>query len=418
MADLMAALRLQLSRQVAHWTFAAAELEELDELAPAAAWRELEQYLGVTVRRKLAESSDRLEKHGALLRAALQAAGSLPELKDVERLLIGFRRQYLRTETTLEFFADAIRTRTDATLGGLLRACDSISYRSMSAVLDRLEKDTPVVLSYLDRGLGASILKAGLRLWDGTDSPVAAIKVTRHNLCQPTSVLHESGHQVAHLTGWTEEMAAVYRSRLGGAPGVADEWAAWTSEIVADAHAFVHAGFAAVATLHDVVAGESSMVFRHLPGDPHPIAYLRVLLGVEMCRQSYGAGPWDDMAWAWAELHPLERAGEEAGALIRASLPILARAADLCLHQPMRGFRGRSISDLVNPDRVRPSTLEEMERKVGVALFTSTHWVWTESLRLLALTGWRMATAPERAVDFMKQQQAWMLRLGGTAQAA
>lgn len=418
MADLIAALRQQLSRQVAHWTDAASRLAELDELAPAEAWRQLEQYLGLTVRRQLLESSERLERRGALLRTALGAASSRAELESVHRLLVDFRRQYLRTETTLEFFAHAIRTRTDAVLGALLRACDTLAYRSMTTVLDQLDKSAPVVLTYLDCGLGASILKAGLRLWDGTDCPVAAIKVTRHNLPRPTSILHESGHQVAHLTGWTGELAATYRSRLAETPEVANAWADWVSEIVADAHAFVHAGFAAVAALCDVVDGEDAVVFRHLPGDPHPIAYLRVLLGVEMCRQSFGAGPWDDLALGWTELHPLARAGGESAALIQASLPAIPRAAELCLREPMRAFRGRSICDLVNPDRVRPANLRAMEARLGTALYTSTHWIWTESLRLLALTGLRLVMSPDRAADIVRQQQAWMLRLGGTAQAA
>ena len=57
-------------------------------------------------------------------------------------------------------------------------------------------------------------------------------------------------------------------------------WSAWASEIAADAFAFVHTGFASVAALHDVLSGERGFVFQHTPGDPHPICYLRVLLGI------------------------------------------------------------------------------------------------------------------------------------------
>jgi hypothetical protein len=46
------------------------------------------------------------------------------------------------------------------------------------------------------------------------------------------------------------------------------------------------------------------------------------------------------------------------------------------------------------------------------------HWVWTESIRLLALTGLQVATMPERAAEALEQQQAWLLRLGGTLKAA
>ena len=148
-------------------------------------------------------------------------------------------------------------------------------------------------MTYIDKGLGASILKAGLRLWDaGAVSPVAAVKITRHNLLRPTAVIHEAGHQVAHIADWNQELAAALSQGLAGTSGeIAGAWSCWASEIAADAVAFVHTGFASVAALHDVLAGEPSSVFRHTPGDPHPICYLRVLLGVEMCRYFYGAGP-------------------------------------------------------------------------------------------------------------------------------
>jgi hypothetical protein len=418
MSNVSQAIRGQLARQVEHWTIATKNLSDLDELASAEAWRQLEQYLGITIRRDLTLSSERLEKRMALLRAGLRAALSLTELKAVNQMLLECRLEYLRTETTLEFFADAIRSRTDARLSGLLRACDSLAYRSMSLVLDQIDKKTPIALTYLDKGLGASILKAGLRLWDGSDNPVAVVKVTLHNLSRITSLLHECGHQVAHLTGWTEELAKGYRDGLGGSPNTAETWANWTSEIVADTHAFVHSGFAAVATLHDVVAGDHSMVFRLLPGDPHPMAFLRVLLGVEMCRLEFGPGPWDDLALAWTELHPISAAPEESADLIRASLPLLPRAANIALHQKVPGFRSRSICELVRPERVRPEALYELERRLGPALFTSTHWIWTESLRLVALSGLRWATLPDKAEEYANKLQACMLLLGGAAQAA
>ena len=62
----------------------------------------------------------------------------------------------------------------------------------------------------------------------------------------------------------------------------ADEFAGWASEIAADAFAFVHTGYAAVAALHDVVAGTPAMVVQYNLGDPHPISYLRVLLAIDV----------------------------------------------------------------------------------------------------------------------------------------
>jgi len=268
--------------------------------------------------------------------------------------------------------------------------------------------------------LGASILKAGLRLWDGTSmNPVAAIKITRHNLLRPTALIHEAGHQVAHIVGWNEELASALGTGLIDAPaGVAKAWASWASEIAADAFAFVHMGYASVAALHDVLAGDEASVFRYTPGDPHPISYIRVLLGVEMCRQFYGAGPWNDLARSWTQLYPLERAPGATGSLLRVLLPVLPRIVEVTLRQPMRAFGGQSLAALINPERVKPETLLALEQQFGPALYTSMHWIWTEALRLLALTGLQVATMADRKTDELNQQETWMLRLGGALQAA
>jgi hypothetical protein len=419
MVNLDASLRLQLCRQVAHWAAATARLQRPGDLASEAAWGNLEQYLGVTIRRHLALSIERLQHQAAALTTCFQTASSLADLQVVRNRLLSFRRHYLRTETTLDFYADAINTRTSPTIGAQLRACDSLAHRSMALLLDQIDKPVPIVLTYLERGIGASILKAGLRLWDGSESPVAAVKITRHNLHRPTSLIHEAGHQSLHIAGWNEELASVLLEGLSTASSFAAEtWSSWASEIAADAHAFVHTGYASVAALHDVLAGEPSQILRCVPGDPHPVSYLRVLLGVEMCRRFYGAGPWDHLAASWVHQQPLQRADREVGQLIRVSLPLLPLIVELTLVRPMKAFGGRALSALINPDRVKPEALLAMERQLGAALYTSTHWVWTESLRLLALTGLKIATHPEQADEILIQQEGWMLRLGGTAQAA
>lgn len=420
MSDLLSATRVQLSRQVAHWAAATASLGRLEDLASPAAWDGLERYLGLSIRQHLSAVIEQLKRRARLLEASLEAASSAEELEGARKQLLTFRVQYLRVETTLDFYGDAINSRTNQTVAGLLRACDSLAQRSMGQVLDPLGKKTPVVLTYIDKGLGASILKAGLRLWDGTgESPAAAIKIVRHNLQRPTALIHETGHQVAHILDWNAELASALEATLSHAPaGVAEAWGVWASEIAADAFAFVHTGYASVAALHDVLAGDPSMVLRHVPGDPHPISYIRVLLGVEMCRQFYGDGPWDDLAQAWTRTYSIERAEPATAELLLASLPLLPNVVDASLRHPMRAFSGRALSALVNPARVSPQALESMERQLGGALYTSMHWIWTEALRLLALSGLRAATLGERATDPLGQQQEWMLRLGGSFKAA
>lgn len=422
MSELRAALASQTERQVAHWVQAAERLD-LDALASPAAWSQLERYLGVSVRDHLQRVIERLASDARVLGTLQREAQSETAAAELRRKLLAFRAAYLRAETTLDFFADAINVRTNAEIGALLRACDTLAHRSMAQLLDALGKTAPVSLCYVDKGLGASILKAGLRLWDGGEAcPVAVIKITRHNLLRPTALIHEAGHQVAHLCGWNSELALVLARGLpahgAASPELAGIWAGWCSEIAADAFAFAHTGFASVAALHDVLAGDTASVFRHLPGDPHPISHLRVLLAVQMCRYFYGAGPWDALALAWQALHPPERAPAEVRAIVQGSLPCLDAVVRLTLDTPMQAFGQRPLRALIAPERVSPAALTELEARIGPALFTSAHWLWTEPLRILGLTGLRLAQTPQRLPALLALQQQSMLRLGGALQAA
>jgi hypothetical protein len=275
--------------------------------------------------------------------------------------LLDFRYRYTRVELCLDFYGDCTRTRTSPEIAVLLRACDLLARRSMEMVLEPLGKPTPPVLCYLDKGVGASILKAGLRLWDGsTESPAAAIKIVWHNLFRPSSLIHETGHQVAHIVGWNEELAAALGSRL--APygrEIANIWVGWSTEL-GDAFAFAHMGYAAVAALHDVVAGDAASVFRFDEWDPHPISYPRVLLGVEMCRRFFGSGPWDALADAWIQAYPLANAEAGVQQVLRASLSLLPDVVDVCLAAPMRAFGGRSLAGWIDPKRVSPWALMQL----------------------------------------------------------
>jgi hypothetical protein len=419
LTDSTEALRVQVARQVWHWQAAAVALQDPENFAAAAAWRSLERYLDISLRKHLGEAAERVEREADALVADLRAASTAAALEAIRAGVIRFRRRYLQVETALEFYGNAVNTRTSPRLAGLLTACDTMAVASMRQVLEPLGRPVPPILTYVDKGLGASILRAGLRLWDGGSvSPAAALKITRQNLYRPTALVHESGHQVAHILGWNHELVELLRRELAPAStDVADTWASWSSEIAADTHAFVHTGYGSVAALHDVVSGGPT-VFRLAPGDPHPVAYLRVLLGVQMCVRCFGAGPWDDLGRAWVQAYPLESAPPDTRRLAERSLPLLPRIAELCLLTPMRAFGGKPIVALVDPLRVRPHALEQLERDAGAALMTSSYWIRQEALRLLALTSFRSATQPEQSAEIARQYESWMLRLATPMAAA
>lgn len=392
------ALRIQLERQVSHWEAAAEGLRYPNDFAAPAAWKALEQYLDRAVRASLEASTERLRREASGLRTQLQSARTPAEFSAVGRRLLRLRRLYTQVETVVDFYGDAVNTRTSARVAGHLRALDRIAEYSMAAALRPLRRPVPPALTYIDAGLGASILRAGIRLWDGGLSPAAAVKITRHNLFRPTSLIHETGHQVAHLLAWNTELAPHVHRALGAQPAVAEAWASWISEVTADAFAFAHCGYAAVAALHDVVANEPETVMRLIPGDPHPIAWIRVLLGVEMCIRAYGPGPWDALGAAWRETHPLDAAPPSVARLLAASLPYLGTIVELLLSKPVAAFGGRPLRGLIDPARVSPAALNALGTKGGASLFVSPHWAESEPIRIMALSGWRIATDPANTV--------------------
>lgn len=414
----MAVARIQLERQLAHWSAAIDRLEGWESWASAGAWQSLENSLGVGLRRHFSEAIAKLRQRAAVGRALMTGAQSSDHIEKVRRHILAVRREFVQVETMLDFFGDAINTRTSAEMAALLHACDLLAEKSMHQMLKQFGQPTPPVITYLDKGLGASILKAGLRLWDGhTINPVSAIKIVRHNLLRPTSLIHEAGHQVAHQLDWNNQLAAALGDGIRTSSlSLTEVWTGWASEIAADVFAFLHTGFASVAALHDVLAGEEELVFALRPGDPHPMSYLRVLLGVEMCRQIYGKGAWDDLGAEWSTSHRLEQAPGESRELLAQSMPLLSQIAQICLARPLASFGGKTPVACIDPMRVSPAALERLESEAGDTLYRSASWVNDECLRITALTGYRSAVTPRQSHEYWQKQKSMMLQLGGGRQ--
>lgn len=400
--------------EVAHWLLAVEALADLDVVAAPEAWGALEGYLQRSVR-------DRLRGVVAALTAEAQALQRMlnggRDLADVRSGLLRLRGRYLQVETVLDFYGDAINSRTNPQLRALLRGYDTVAGDSMAGILTRVGIDAPPALVYLDRGLGAAILRARIRLWDqGHPSPAAAIKLTRHNLSYPTALLHETGHQVNHLTGLNAELANALGERLARrSRELADAWRGWASETAADVHAFAQAGWAPVAGLANVVDGPTAAVYRIRFGDPHPFPFIRVMLNVALCRSWYGTGPWDDVARAWTKRHPPESVRGDVGALTRASLDAMDEIVDICTRQPMAAFNGAPLFALLDPRRVSPAALGSLARQAGPSLLTSSYLRRREPLRILAYLATQAVVDPARAGEHRARLLAWITDLGADA---
>lgn len=400
----------QLRSEITHWRLAIDALGDLETVASPQAWEALERYLHDRLRSRLRAVTQDLSVEAASVAAMAEGGGDPARIRAASLML---RSRYLQLETLLDFFGDAVNSRTNPVLGELLRGYDALAGDSMATTLSPLGFDVPPALVYQDKGLGAAILRAGIRLWDGGHlSPAAAIKLTRHNLSYPTALLHETGHQVCALTGLNDELASVLRSTLTRrSPRIAALWGSWASEIAADVHAFLHTGWAPVMALANVVDGTTAQVFRIRPGDPHPPPWIRVLFNTALCRTWFGSGPWDDVAAVWQERHPPSLAGE-AGAVANLSVAAMDELVEACTCHPMQALRHASFAAVVDPTRVSPSRLRSLESQAGDALLTSTYLRRREPVRILALLSTRGLTEPGRTREHRSALTTWVRALG------
>ena len=410
--------RNQLAAELRHWRRAAHQLADLELIAAPQAWTALESYLGRSVRNSLCAAARGVARQADELTVSVLRADSPAEVRGARRQLIALRRRYLRAETVLDFFGDAISSRSNTRLAELLSGLDLLAVDAMQRVLGPLGIQTPPVLCYLDKGLGASIMRAGVRLWDASLSPVAAIKITRHHLLKPTSMWHEIGHQATHLTGWGLELADVIHDTMAPlSPIAAHFWRSWTGEVAADVFAFAQLGYAPLPALANVVDGATAAVFRMIPGDPHPFGWLRVMFNAALCQSWFGRGPWDDIAAVWRSRHPLDAAPHDAAVIAAATLPQLSRLADACTRLPMRCFGGRSLAALTDPRRVAPDELNRWATAAGDSLYTSTYLARIEPMRIVAWTVLRTLPGSGEA-EASRDFEVWLRRLGASVPAA
>jgi hypothetical protein len=397
-------------RQAVHWQLAAKRMASLENLASQQAWHGVDHKIASILKTTFTASIQEVIVLADNLIHTLSKGG---EEAVAQKQLLQLRNKYTRSEETVHYYTIAINSRTNPTIAAMLRACDVLCKRSMEELLKPLGKQVPPVMTYVDKGIGASILKAGLRLWDGKISPVAAIKITQHNLYRPTAIIHETGHQIAHILRWTDELEKAMNEELKNhGSDVSAAYAGWVSEMAADAFAFVHTGYAAVAALHDVVSGNQQSVFAYHRHDPHPISYIRVLLNIAMCKHYFGFGPWDKLEESFKHTYDLSLLQSEERSLIIKCTSASLDAAKILLARSYNCFGNRSLAQLIPPERVSPKELEKLEYMAGPSLYTSHAWISKECLRILALNGYKIGSNTKDLVALYKQQEEWMTKLG------
>jgi hypothetical protein len=135
-------------------------------------------------------------------------------------------------------------------------------------------------------------------------------------------------------------------------------------------------------------------------------------MNIEMCRQFFGSGPWDAMEEAFKNDYDINLVNFPSVGLIKFCEEALPDVVKLLLKSTYHAFGNRSLSQIINPENVSPKELEKLEYMAGPALYTSHAWIWKESIRLLALNGYRIGVGKGDLTALYKQQEEWMMKLG------
>jgi hypothetical protein len=130
------------------------------------------------------------------------------------------------------------------------------------------------------------------------------------------------------------------------------------------------------------------------------------------------AQPWLALERTWIRKYPLEGVSMMVGKIIQESIPELPKISEIVLKTGYKAFNSKALTDLVDPRIVTPTSLAQFERDAGPRAFELPHVVKSDSIRLLALSGWRIATQPDQGHEYYEKQHRALQVLGQQALAA
>src|SRR5262245_28662174 len=224
-------------------------------------------------------------------------------------------------------FADVITQRSENESGLWLSGLDVVAADALALPA---YYDSPPVICYLDRDVGAAIRRARTRMPGGGQNPVAIVRVPRERMVGTgiaASLVHEVGHQAAALLQLVESLRPTLRGLQRGdrATTLAWQlWERWVSEIVADFWSVARVGIAATLGLIGVVSLPRAFVFRLNVDDPHPIPWIRVMLSAAMGETLYPHPQWRRLCATWESFYSPSGLVEDTHALLaalQASIP-------------------------------------------------------------------------------------------------
>jgi len=279
--------------------------------------------------------------------------------EDAQRQFTFLRLKFNIVLTHFDLFADVLTQRSEHDTGVWLAGLDVLAADALE--LPGGYYQTPPVICYLDRGVGAAIRRARTRLPGGGENPVAIIRVPRERMIGNgigSSLVHEVGHQASALLDLVNSLRPVLQQQESDAEdSIWRIWERWISEILADFWSVARLGIGSTLGLMGVVSLPSAFVFRLNLNDPHPFPWIRVKLSCALGQALYPHPQWAKVAEVWESFYPktgLSAAKQNLLAQLEAGIP---KFLSLLLDHRPPALHGRALSEVMGVEEHQPAQL-------------------------------------------------------------
>lgn len=283
----------------------------------------------------------------------------------------------LYVEGIWDFYFDLFIQRL-STFGERLRTVDRIAancYEDLYVGLGTAQP-TPSLLpfSYANSGFSPATFRRGVPMMRlrRNPNPFPLIMLPQHrldNVWALSSVLHEVSHNLQADLGLWEEIPARIYQRLTAegrfAPEVAQVWARWHKETMADMFALVLGGPAAVESLMDVVGRSPTSTVQFSTESVHPTPYLRVLINLILLRRLGFERMAADLTRIWQRLYPRVSKEDIPPFFMKTFQPAAEMVVDTMVFQPYRQFANKSLAQVVKFGPPQMEMIEVAGRRIA-----------------------------------------------------
>jgi hypothetical protein len=235
---------------------------------------------------------------------------------------------------------------------------------------------TPSLLpfSYANSGFSPATYRRGVPLarlrFNKNLFPLITLPQHRlDNVWALSSVLHEVSHNLqADLGLWEEMPTHIYRRLTTEGhipPKVAQVWARWHKEMMADMFALLLGGPAAVESLMDVVGRAPASTIKFNPLGVHPTSYLRVLINLVLMRRMGFEKMATDLRRVWLRPYPHLTPDDIPRPIMETFSRASELAVDTMVFQPYRQFGNKSLAQVLQFGPKEMAMIEHAGRQLA-----------------------------------------------------